>query len=462
MSDGAESVGEAPAAPRLLIISFDSVGPQMAGPGIRYLELARVLSEHAQVTIAAPSVAGELPAGVKRVTYKPHVPDALREPIARADCVLCQPQWPIVSRWLRRSRAAVIFDLYDPETLETHELFADRPAPLRRMMVALTIDRLDDALHIGHSFVCSSEKQRDLWLGAMLARRLIGERAYDSDPSFRSIIDVVPFGVPDEPPKRGNAPSGGQDLRASFGMIAPEDEVVLWNGGIWPWLDAACAIKAVGVLNERRPTAKLVFMGTASHGPGRRATEEARLLAQRTGLLDRVVFFNDAWVPYEQRGDWLLQASCAVATHREHLETRFAFRTRLLDCFWARLPIVCSEGDDLAERVEREHLGEAVPPDDEHALAAALERVLQRGRDHYAERLSAVAQSLSWRHTAAPLINMVANWQSSTPLASGSWESSRSIAHLLRSASYRATHRAIFAVMDGGRRVRRLPSSGPS
>src|SRR6185503_10968946 len=62
-----------------------------------------------------------------------------------------------------------------------------------------------------------------------------------------------------------------------------------------------------------------------------------------------------------ERGAWLLDADCAVSAHLDHLESRYAFRTRLLDCFWAGLPIVCTRGDELADRVERERLGEAVP-----------------------------------------------------------------------------------------------------
>ena len=55
-----------------------------------------------------------------------------------------------------------------------------------------------------------------------------------------------------------------------------------------------------------------------------------------------------------KRADWLLEADCAISTHEDHLETRFAFRTRLLDCFWSALPVVCTGGDELADLVERE------------------------------------------------------------------------------------------------------------
>ena len=56
----------------------------------------------------------------------------------------------------------------------------------------------------------------------------------------------------------------------------------------------------------------------------------------------------------------------------DHLETRFSFRTRMLDYLWATLPIVCTRGDHFAELVEREGLGLTVPYGDPEALAAAI------------------------------------------------------------------------------------------
>ena len=131
-----------------------------------------------------------------------------------------------------------------------------------------------------------------------------------------------------------------------------DSELVLWNGGIWRWLDAPTAIRAVAELAARRPRLRLVFMGgAAEHPAAAQSTREARALAEQLGLLGSVVHFHDSWVAYAERGAWLLQADCAISAHAEHLETRFAYRTRLLDCFWARLPVVCTSGDDLADYV---------------------------------------------------------------------------------------------------------------
>ena len=91
--------------------------------------------------------------------------------------------------------------------------------------------------------------------------------------------------------------------------VEPGDDVVLWNGGLWPWLDPFTAIRAAALAAERRPRLRLVFMGAAPQLAAQRTAELARELARELGVLDRVVHFNDHWVPYERRGDWLTTAT---------------------------------------------------------------------------------------------------------------------------------------------------------
>jgi glycosyltransferase involved in cell wall biosynthesis len=431
-----------PSAPRVLLISQDPVGEQMAGMGIRYTELARALAAHAEVTLAAAGDALDAPsfAGVRRLAFRPHAPDALAPHVAAADVVVCPPQWPVVSRWLRRSRARVVHDLYDPEALETLELFAGRRPIVRRTMVALTLDRLDDALRTGHHFVCASEKQRDLWLGALLAGRLVDPARYDADPALRDLLDVVPFGLPAEPPRHDPAQPSFRDR---FPALGEDDEIVLWNGGLWRWLDAPTAIRAVAALRARRPGLRLVFMGAGTGAAGRDAGEEARGVAAQLGLLGTVVHFNDGWVPYAHRANWLLDAACAISTHRDHLETRFAFRTRLLDCFWAGLPVVCTEGDDLAQRVEREGLGATCAAGSAESVAAALERVLERGRAAHADALAAAAAELTWPRVVAPLVRWLQDPAAPPPRLVRSAPLHRTPAHHARVAAYAVGRRAL-------------------
>jgi len=390
---------------RVLLISYDPVGEEMSGMGIRASELARVLADHADVTVAHGGRSADPLHGIETVAFSPHDPAPLRPLVAQADAVISHPVWPGLSGWLRRSQARVIHDLYVPETFETLELLAGRPPIARRLMGDATLDRLHDALRTGHHFLCASEKQRDLWLGSMLALRLVDPLAYDRDRTMRSVIDVVPFGVPGAPPPLDAA--AGPGPRQQFEQVGDDAELVLWNGGIWNWLDAETAVHAVAALAQRRPRVRLVFMGGSQQLAARAATERARAVARELGVLDSTVLFHGGWVPYEQRASWLTQADCAISTHREHLETRFAFRTRLLDCFWAGLPIVCTEGDDLAERVAREGLGATVIPGSPEAVEHALERVLDRGRAHYAQGLARAAADHAWARVARPLVRWV-------------------------------------------------------
>ncbi len=432
------------AEPRVLFISLDPVGEEMAGLAIRYVELARALAPHAQAIVAGTQAPDTAPpaGGVQTVSFDPHRPAALKPHVEAAHVVVTHPQWPIVTRWLRRSRARVVVDLYDPEALEALEHFSDRRPAIRRLMHQLTLDRLDDALATGHLFVCASEKQRDLWLGALLARRLIGPELYDRDPSLRSAIDVVPFGVPDEPPDD----AGRDAIRERFPQIGPDDEVVLWNGGIWSWLDAPTAIRAVSRLAERCPQVRLVFMGEHAGPAGARAAEEARRIARDLDLLGSVVLFNDRWVPYAERAAWLLHADCAISTHRDHLETRFAFRTRLLDCLWAGLPVVCTTGDHLAERVERGGLGAAVAGRDDEALAAALEGVLARGRAAHGDALARAAEDFRWSRVAEPLARFLEEDPAPRPADLAPHPGRVVATHMARAAAYRAGTRALGAL----------------
>jgi glycosyltransferase involved in cell wall biosynthesis len=439
VTQGATGNGAA-ARPRVLFICADPVGEEMAGLGIRCWELARALSERASVTVAHGGQEEGEREGVRMVAFRPHSPGALRSLIGEADTVIAHPQWPLVDRWLRHANARVVIDLYCPETLETLELLAGRSAVPRRQMTATTLDRLHSALRTGHNFVCASESQRDLWLGAMLALRLIDPELYDRDPGLRQVIQLVPFGVPERPP----AQSGEGGPRDAIDALGADEEIVLWNGGIWSWLDAETAIRAVAELAVRRPAVRLVFMGVAAdHAAGAASAEAARGLAAELGVLGSVVHFHDGWIPYAQRDAWLTQAACAISTAADHLESRFAYRTRLLDCFWAGLPVVCTSGDDLAERVEQEGLGAVAPPGDAAALSLALEQVLERGREPYAAGLRAAAERQTWTKVAEPLATWISEPAPTARLGDSPGALRRPLAQRLREAAYLGGGRAI-------------------
>jgi glycosyltransferase involved in cell wall biosynthesis len=418
---------------RLLILCPDPVGPEMRGMAIRYTELARALAAHADVTLAAGG-GGDGGAAV----WSQDRLGPLHELLRSADAVLAPPQPPHVTRALARSGARLCFDLYDPESLEVLERFRGARMPVRRLHARIATDKLLDALRHGSFFICASERQRDLWLGAMLAAGLLTPAVYDRDPALRSVLDVVPFGVPDDPPEATGA--GGP--RRRFPDIGVDERIVLWNGGVWGWLDLPAAIRALGRIRAEGILARLVVMGASAEGGARAAVAEARSEAAGLGL-DDAVLFNDRWVPYAERADWLLEADCAISTHRDHLETRFAFRTRILDCLWAGVPVVCTQGDALADLVHREDLGAVAAPGDDEALGLGLARVLQCGRAAYDARLRAAAAELTWSRNTTPLLRFATAPAPTRPLASRPAAMLElAPAHRLRRAGQRLTRAA--------------------
>jgi hypothetical protein len=133
---------------------------------------------------------------------------------------------------------------------------------------------------------------------------------------------------------------------------------------------------------------------------------EAVALADELGLTGRHVFFNEEWVPYEERANYLLEADVGVSTHLNHVETAFSFRTRVLDYLWAGLPIVTTEGDTFAELVESRGLGFTVRPGDVAGLHDALRDLLtdEALADRCRKSVADVAPELSWTRVLEPLM----------------------------------------------------------
>jgi glycosyltransferase involved in cell wall biosynthesis len=390
--------------PRVLIVTEDRLGEQLGGAAIRAYEMARALTDVADVTLAGP---GTDPPGLdpaRHVPFELGDPSPLRALFEDADVVVMRPPNSVVGAWLRASEARIVYDLCDPLPLDILEAQASASRQQQLLWHTITLDHFLAALHGGHHFICSGRRQRDLYVGALLASRLIHPAAYRADPSFRSFLAQVPFGIPAEPPQRVDRAGP----RARFPAIGEDAQIMLWNGGIWNWLDPRTAVAATVKAAERCPRARLVFMfAQGTEGPERREARAAHELARRLGALDRLVFFNEEPISYRERATWLLDANCIVSTHVDHLESSYSFRTRLLDCFWAGVPAVCTGGDELSELIERCEGGVTVPYGDAEAVADGIVEVLERGREAYSGRLLAAGAELVWPKAVEPLRRIV-------------------------------------------------------
>jgi GT2 family glycosyltransferase/glycosyltransferase involved in cell wall biosynthesis len=392
---------------KVLVVTGDAITARMAGPAIRAWHMAEVLSGEHDVRLVSVNPSGETvdaPFPVLTVRRRD-----LSDHVAWADVVVLQGHALEMAPELKRrdSTKLVVCDIYDPMHLELLEQGKEATDEQRAKDLIGVTKVLNNQLRRGDFFLCASDRQRHFWLGHLAALGRLTPQLYDADPTADSLLSVVPFGLPGKPPTRT-----GPGVRGVLPGVGADDKVVLWAGGVYSWFDPLTLIRAVGELVTRRADLRLVFLGMRHPNPEVPEMDigtRTRSLADRLDLTDRHVFFNEGWVPYADRQNWLLDADCGVTTHFHHVETTFAFRTRVLDYLWASLPIVTTDGDSFADLVRAERLGVVVPPCDPQALADALERAMYD--EEFAagcrERIAVVRERFTWERVLEPLTSYV-------------------------------------------------------
>ncbi|MFV2044527.1 MAG: glycosyltransferase family 4 protein, partial [Anaerolineales bacterium] len=361
--------------PHLLIVSNDIVDLEMAGPGMRYLEMAKALRQDLEVTLAIPRETKMRVEGLRWVLYQEHQPDSLRPLVEEADVTLISGYMVARFPFLETTDARLVVDFYDPFALENIHYYLHEPRERQASLNRFAVETTNRLAKIGDYFLCGSERQRDFWMGVLLANGRVNPQTFEQDASLRSLIDVVGIGVPDRAPKHHRA-----ILRGVHPQISEESRIVLWGGGIWNWLDPLTLVRAWPEVNIQYPEARLVFLGTKHPNPNvpvHEVVARTMSLAEEIGEKDRSILFFE-WIPYEDREALLLEADVGTVLHPIHIETRYAIRTRVMDYFWARLPVLITEGDVTGEWVETYGLGRVVPPHDPQAVAEALCELLER------------------------------------------------------------------------------------
>ncbi|MCC7359657.1 MAG: glycosyltransferase [Anaerolineales bacterium] len=388
-----------PPRPHVLIASNDLVAAKMAGPGMRYLELAQALAADCDVTLAVPAATDLSLNDVRVVVYDEKRPLSLPVLADNADVALVSGYMVEKFPTLRRSRARLVVDLYDPFMLENLHYHLKDPLTTQESASAHATSIVNRLAALGDFFICGSERQRDLWMGVLAANGRVNPHTFAADPTLRSLIDVVGIGFPDRPLHTGAL------LRGVNPAFPPESRIVLWGGGMWDWLDPLTLLKAWPVVAARHPEARLVYLGTKHPNPDvptHQVVGEAVRLAEAQGMRDQSVFFIE-WLAYAEREALLSEADIGVVLHPVHVETRYSIRTRVLDYFWARLPILVTAGDVTSEWVRELGLGRVVPPHDVAAVSAALLAMLAQPKAAYAANFAGLPARFNWNAVAEPL-----------------------------------------------------------
>lgn len=394
---------------KVLLVTLEPVSKTMAGPAIRCLELAKQLSKEFNVSLISPVAVEEdsrledtqcggvrLLTGVGRSSI---YNEAMSHDILVIQSNVLKPFPKLAS--LGKYLA---IDLYDPYLFAVLVQYKDDPvagSSSYRMMHSVLEDHMINA----DFSMCASDVQRDYWIGRYCALGRLTPEVYKFDPSLRKLIDVVPFGLQDTTIERT-----GPGMRNGKFPIGSDDQVLLWGGGIWDWFDPLTVIKAVELSKDKMPNLKLYFMGWKSPNPKVEVMEmahRAKQLAKDLGILDQNVFFEDDWIPYKDRVNYLLDADVAVSAHFDLPETRYSFRTRILDCFYSGLPVLSTGGDPLSSEIEQNGAGFALPYKDPDAWSSKIIQIFEDRE--LMERLESGSKQLAskyrWDKTAKPLVN---------------------------------------------------------
>lgn len=388
---------------KILIDSPNLIGKSMAGPAIRAWEFAKALANHHRVILISPGPPEIQAEGFDCLSFQN---PACKQQFQDADVLIAQRLTVPLASLASSHQVKVIIDAYCPSPLELLEYHKKESPEGRHKKIASEISTLSFSFKMADGILCASEKQRELWLGFLMAQKLITPSLYDRDPSLRNFLDVVPFGLSSTPPRKN-----GKGLKEKLGL-RPEDKVLLWGGGIWNWFDPLSLIRAMKSVSLKRPDIKLVFMGVKAPDPAitvMSMAQEAMRLADDLGLIGRSVFFHQEWIPYEERENFLLDADIGVSTHFDHLETRFSFRTRILDYLWAELPIIATEGDSFAELIGRHHLGDVVPYQNEASIAESILKLLSDQEEllRIKRNIGVIREQFYWNRVVIPLQQMI-------------------------------------------------------
>jgi len=387
----------------LLIISNEVVSSEMAGPAIRVFNFARVLSQYMNVTLAVPNKIDLPKEDFEIIQFRDDW--QLRQIIERVDIILCIGMTFARYRSIKDSGKFLIIDIYDPYNLATLAEY-ETESMKKRLEIHKSIHEIfNEQFYYGDFFICASERQRDFWLGMLTALNRVNPYSYNQDPTLRKMIGVVPFGLPSNKPMHTR-----HALKGVIENIQKDDFVIIWGGGIYNWFDPLTLIKAMAKIADLRDDIKLFFMGIKHPNPEVKELQminETINLAKKLKVYNKNVIFNFGWVDYNDRQNYFLEADAGIITHPNHIETRFSFRTRILDYLWTGLPIISTEGDYLSTLIDRDGLGIVTRDCNVQDLVDAIIKLSQDKKfyDQCVKNIRNIVKEFTWEKICQPIVD---------------------------------------------------------
>jgi glycosyltransferase involved in cell wall biosynthesis len=355
---------------KVVVLTDDRVGPVMAGSALRAWELARVLLSAGHDVVVAAASGSRHPEG--------HGPTVVEDPPWRWAEALVSPPWCLPPRAFLGNHLLVI----DGITPLLAELSASPNSPIVRRRLRTAAARLPLVAARADAVLVAGDRQTAWW-----------SEIFDARPDVPLL--TVPFGIAEADPSTESC---------TIDEVPDDWSVVLWWGGVWPWLDLETLLAA----RSRLGRAKVSVVVPTAARPGATATPisatDLTTAAGRHGLKAPEVVSLERWIPYAERHRILNRSSLVAVLHRAGEETDLSFRTRALDGVWACVPLLVSEGGEVAEIARQEGWGGVVPPGNVELVAAAMDLLLtERTQRRCRGQLAGQRDDWRWSVVARPL-----------------------------------------------------------
>jgi len=345
---------------RVIIFSYEKVFPKYgsSGPSIRNWEIAKALTRRGHnVTIAEDGHSKDYTKD--KIKFIKWDEKELKDISKRFDVALIQESHAVSEYFDKIDKIPTIVNLTIPISIEAA---AGQINNKKEFFINDGFVPAITSLMKGDFFFCASERQKHFYMGMLNILGRINPYTYN-----KKLIDIVPVAAPVEIPK----------IKTNIikGKIIPKNKrIILWPSSIFSWFDAITAIKAMDIVSKKVNDTVMVFVGADNPNINvmtKKNVNAAKKKAKELGLLNKTIYFMD-WLPYEKRTNMYLESEFAVVTYPIGPETEMSFRTRIIDCLWGRLPVICTKGDSVAEIIEKEGLGATVEEKNPKELAEKI------------------------------------------------------------------------------------------
>ena len=181
--------------------------------------------------------------------------------------------------------------------------------------------------------------------------------------------------------------------------VTMQERTVLYLGSLHPWKGVEVVVRAISEV----PNARLKIVGGTRDRIG-----ALRILAKALGVAERVDFVGQ--VPPNRRFDYIKPATvCVLPLTRKSIASRYTSPLKLFEYMAAGKAIVVSDLPSMREVITDGVHGLMVAPEDPHALAGAIRRLLEDRplRDRLGDAARRLAEGYDWKQRALRIMDFV-------------------------------------------------------